>query len=151
MGRRELRPVVMAVVIAVLVMLALAPVASAAPPLSGGGYWYCVVPGDSWYRVSQKTGVSVWALKNANPSHHHWCDWLYVGHCLWIPQYQPPCEPCGACSPCGCSYWYQVVTGDTWYAVSRKTGRSYATLWRANPAHHHWNNWLYTGHRLCIP
>ncbi len=138
MGRRKLRLVVMAFVLAVLLTLVLTSVASAGSP--SGGYWYQVVPGDTWYGVSRKTGVSYSTLWNANPAHHHWNNWLYAGHWLWIPY--PP-QPGG--------YWYQVQPGDTWYGLSRKTGLSWWTLWNANPAHHHWNNWLYAGHWLWIP
>lgn len=115
------------------------PTPTATPP-SPGGYCYQVKPGDTWYRLSRRTGISWRVLWNANPAHHHWNNWLCVGHWLWIPA--PP-RPTG--------YWYQVVPGDTWYAVSRKTGVSWQTLWNANAAHHHWNNWLYVGHRLWIP
>ncbi|MGA9347742.1 MAG: LysM domain-containing protein [Anaerolineae bacterium] len=139
MGRRKLRLVVMALVLAVMVTLALTSVASAGPP-PPGGYWYHVVPGDTWYGVSRKTGVSVSALMNANPSLVRWNQWLYVCDWLWIPS--PP-VPGG--------YWYQVQPGDTWYALSRRTGISWWTLWSANPAHQHWNNWLYVGHWLWIP
>lgn len=146
MGRKKLRLVVMALVLTVMVTLALASVASAGPPPSGG-YWYKVVPGDTWYAVSRKTGVSVSALMSANPSLVRWNQWLYVCDWMWIPShYQPPCT-----YPCGGGYWYCVVPGDTWYGVARKTGVSYYTLWNANPAHHHWCNWLYVGHCLWIP
>jgi hypothetical protein len=51
-----------------------------------GGYWYTVVAGDGWYRVSAKTGVSVAALQAANPSKVRPPNyWLYVGEKLWIP------------------------------------------------------------------
>ena len=95
MGRRKARLVVMAFVLAVIATLAFSSVASAAPP--SGGYWYQVVPGDTWYGVSRRTGVSYYTLWNANPAHHHWNQWLYVGDWLWIPY--PP-------APSG--YWYQV-------------------------------------------
>ena len=139
MDRRKLRLVVMAFVLAVVVTLTLTSVASAEPS-QPGGYWYHVVPGDTWYGISRKTGVSVSTLMNANPSLVRWNQWLYVCDWLWIPY--PPL-------PGG--YWYQVQPGDTWYALSRRTGISWWTLWSANPAHHHWNNWLYIGHWLWIP
>ena len=138
MDRRKLRLVVMAFVLAVMVTLALTSVASAGP--SPGGYWYQVRPGDTWYGLSRKTGVSYYTLWNANPAHHHWNRCLYVGDWLWVPY--PP-------APTG--YWYQVVPGDTWYGLARRTELSWWTLWNANPAHHHWNNWLYVGHWLWIP
>ena len=147
MGRRKLRLVVIALVLAVIVTLALTSLAAACPPCPGG-YWYKVVPGDTWYAVSRKTGSSVSALMSANPSLVRWNQWLYVCDSMWIPCCPQPCCPQPTCY---CSYWYQVVPGDTWYAVGRKTGYSWWTLWNANPTHHHWNNWLYVGDSLCIP
>ena len=140
MSRRKLRLVVMAFALAVMMTLALISVASAEPALSGG-YWYQVVPGDTWYGVSYKTGISYSTLWSANPAHQHWNNWLYIGHWLWIPS--PPRAPIG--------YWYQVRSGETWYQLSRNTGYSWWTLWNANPAHQHWNNWLYAGHWVWIP
>jgi hypothetical protein len=49
------------------------------------GYWYHVVRGDTWYGISRRTGVSVWALMNANPSLVRWNQWLYVCDWMWIP------------------------------------------------------------------
>jgi hypothetical protein len=148
MSRRKLRLMVIAFVLAVLVTLAFNSVASAGPPSPpGGGHWYYVVRGDTWSRVSWKTGVSVWALMNANPSLVRWNQWLYVGDWMWIPQYYRP--PIGR--PGRGGYQYCVVPGDTWYSVSRKTGVSYYTLWNANPAYHRWNNWLYVNDCLWIP
>jgi hypothetical protein len=54
-------------------------------PPRPAGYWYHVVPGDSWYKVSRKTGVSVRTLMNANPSLVRWNRWLYVSDWMWIP------------------------------------------------------------------
>jgi hypothetical protein len=138
MDRRKLRLVVIAFMLAILMSLAISSVALAGPP--PGGYWYQVQPGDTWYSLSRKTGISWWTLWNANPAHHHPNNWLYIGHWLWIPY--PP-QPAG--------YWYQVQPGDTWYGLSRRTGISWWTLWNANPAHHHPSNWLYVGHWLWIP
>jgi hypothetical protein len=93
MDRRKLRLVVIALVLAVMLTLTLTSVASACPPCCGGGYWYKVVPGDSWYKVARKTGCSVWALMNANPRLIRWNKWLYVCDWMWIPKccYAPCC------------------------------------------------------------
>ena len=84
MGRRKVRLVAIAFVLAVLMMLTFSSVASAGPP-PPGGHWYQVVPGDTWYGLSRKTGLSWLTLWSANPAHHHMYDWLYAGHWLWIP------------------------------------------------------------------
>ena len=51
-----------AALVAIVLSLILVPAAQAAPEASGhgsGGYWYRIQPGDTWYRVSARTGVSV--------------------------------------------------------------------------------------------
>jgi hypothetical protein len=144
MGKSRLK-LMMAFVLAIMMTLILTSVVSAEPPSSGGGYWYQVKHGDTWYNLSRRTGLSFQTLWNANPDHHHINNWLFYGHWLWIPSSPTPApEPRGG-------YWYQVVHGDTWYGLSRKTGLSFQALWDANPTHHHINNWLFYGHWLWIP
>jgi hypothetical protein len=146
MGRRKLRLVVIALVLAVIATLALTSLASACPPCPGG-YWYKVVPGDTWYAVSRKTGTSVSALMGANPSLVRWNQWLYVCDSLWIP-----CCPQPTCCPKPtCGYWYHVVPGDSWYGVSWKTGVSMWGLKNANPSLVRWNDWLYVSDLMWIP
>ena len=49
------------------------------------GYNYTVQQGDSWATVAQRTGVSVDALKEANPDAVRENDWLLVGETLLVP------------------------------------------------------------------
>jgi LysM repeat protein len=141
-----------AALVAIVLLLILAPAAQAAPDTSGhstGGYWYAVQRGDTWYRVSAKTGVSVQALQSANPKHIHPRKWLYVGHRLWIPGYSPH-PPAPHPPPCG--YHYTVAYGDSWTRVAAKTGVSVAALRAANPhAVRPPRYWLYAGETLWIP
>ncbi len=139
MGKRRLRLVVIALVLAIMATLALTSVASACPPC--GGYWYKVVPGDTWYGISRKTGVSVSALMSANPALVRWNNWLYACDWMWIPCYPKPVV----------GYWYKVVPGDTWYGVSRKTGVSVWALMNANPSLIRWNKWLYVCDWMWVP
>jgi hypothetical protein len=143
MGKRKLKLVMMAFVLAIVATQVLTSVASAGSPC--GGYWYHVVPGDTWYKISRNTGVSVSALMNANPSLVRWNNWLYVCDWMWIPYCPQPCCP----QPCG--YWYHVVPGDSWYRVSWKTGVSVWALKNANPSLVRWNNWLYVSDLMWIP
>lgn len=135
-----------AALIVIVLTLILVPAAQAAPETSGhgpGGYWYTVQRGDTWYRVSARTGVSVQALQSANPNHIHRRNWLYVGHRLWIPDYSP--QP-------SCDYHYTVVYGDSWSRVAAKTGVPMAALKAANPhAVRPPRYWLYAGEKLWIP
>lgn len=137
--------------LALLLVMLVAPVAQAAPANTSSvqscGYWYTVQPGDSWSRLSARTGISIAALQAANPSHIHPHNWLYVGHTLWIPCGGPPPPP----PPPPCGYWYTVQPGDSWSSLSARTGISIAALQAANPAHIHPHNWLYVGHKLWIP
>jgi LysM repeat protein len=123
-----------------------APPPPAPPP--GCGYWYTVRPGDSWSRLSSVTGVSISALKAANPAHIHPNNWLFVGHTLWIPCGAPPPPP----PPPTCSYHYTVQSGDSWYAISRSTGVPVNTLYAANPGKVRPPSYvIYVGEVLCIP
>ncbi|MEA3335332.1 MAG: LysM peptidoglycan-binding domain-containing protein, partial [Chloroflexota bacterium] len=84
----------LALIAAMVLLLFLVPAVQAAPdasPQASGscGYWYTVKSGDSWTKLASWTGVSVSALKAANPSHIHPYNWLYIGHTLWIPCGQP--------------------------------------------------------------
>ena len=142
----------MAMLIAVLLIMAVAPAAQAAPePVPAAvscGYWYTVQPGDSWSRVSAWTGVSVAALQAANPSKvRPPRNWLYVGDTLWIPcASTPPPSP-----PPTCGYWYTVQPGDSWSVIARRTGTSVQALQAANPAKVRPGNVIYAGESLWIP
>lgn len=143
----------LAALIALLLVMAVAPAAQAAPPpapaASSCGYWYTVQPGDTWYKLSAHTGISVAALQAANPAHIHPNNWLYVGHVLWIPAGCPPPPPP---PPPGCGYWYMVQHGDSWTHVSWKTGVSISALQAANPGKvRPPSYWLYAGESLWIP
>lgn len=50
-----------------------------------GGYWYQVMRGDTWNKVSRTTGVPVAELWAANPKAVNAEQWLYVGQRLWVP------------------------------------------------------------------
>ncbi len=136
--------------LALLLVFVVAPVAQAAPATAPSeqtcGYWYTVQRGDSWSRLSARTGISIAALQAANPAHIHPNYWLIVGHTLWIPCGAPPPPP-----PPPCGYWYTVRPGDSWSSLSRATGISVSALQAANPAHIHPNHWLIAGHTLWIP
>ncbi len=153
--------------LALLLALLVVPVAQAAPPESSSvqscGYWYTVQPGDSWSRLSARTGISIAALQAANPAHIHPHNWLYVGHTLWIPCGAPPPPP----PPPTCGYWYTVRSGDSWSRlssvtgvqpgdswsrISQHTGVPLNTLYAANPGKVRPPSYvIYVGEVLCIP
>jgi LysM repeat protein len=50
------------------------------------GRWYRIQRGDSWSNLAQRTGLSVTALKAANPAAaSHPQGWLIVGQTLCLP------------------------------------------------------------------
>lgn len=134
--------------LALLLVFVVAPVAQAAPATAPSeqtcGYWYTVQRGDSWSRLSARTGISIAALQAANPAHIHPNYWLIVGHTLWIP--------CGGGGGGTCSFHYTVRSGDSWFAISRATGVPLSTLYAANPTKVRPPSYvLYVGEVLCIP
>lgn len=139
--------------LALLLALLAVPAAQAAPAAAPSemscGYWYTVQPGDSWSRLSARTGISTAALQAANPAHIHPHYWLIVGHTLWIPcTGTPPPPP----PPPSCGYWYTVRSGDSWSRVSYATGVSISALQAANPGKvRPPSYWLYAGETLWIP
>ena len=138
----------MAVLIAMLLVMAVVPAVQAAPAAASCGYWYTVQPGDSWSRVSARTGVSVAALQAANPGLvRPPRNWLYVGDSLWIPCASAPLPP----PPSTCGYWYTVQPGDSWSVIARRTGTSVQVLQAANPAKVRPGNIIYAGESLWVP
>lgn len=136
---------------ALLLALLMAPIAQAAPVSASSepscGYWYTVQPGDSWSRLSARTGISIAALQAANPAHIHPNNWLYVGHTLWIP-----CSGGGGGGTTTCEYYYTVQPGDYWYAIANSTGVPVNMLYAANPGKVRPPSYvLYVGEVLCIP
>ena len=53
------------------------------PPPPQCGYWYTVAWGDTMNSISYRTGVSPWAIAQAN--HLYNLNRIYAGQALWIP------------------------------------------------------------------
>lgn len=117
------------------------------PPPPSCGYWYTVQPGDSWSRISARTGVSISALQAANPGLvRPPSNWLFVGDHMWIP-----CSGGGGGGG-SCAFHYTVQRGDSWYAISRSTGVPVNMLYAANPSKVRPPSYvIYVGEVLCIP
>ncbi len=104
------------------------------------GYNYTVQQGDSWATVAQRTGVSVDALKEANPDAVRENDWLLVGETLLVP------------SRLSSSPTYHIVTaGESWNSIAEDYGVPVDLLRAANPGSIRTGNILYRGERLVIP
>lgn len=155
--RRSIRlPWVLALAMALLVVLGFVPSAQAAPEPAPAamscGYWYSVQPGDSWSRVSARTGVPVGALQAANPGLvRPPRNWLYVGDVMWIPCSPAPPGPPPGPPPPSCGYWYTVRPGDSWSVIAARTGTSISALQAANPSKVRPGNVIFAGESLWIP
>jgi len=133
------------VLIVVLLSLVVAPTAFAAPAsqYSQGGYWYQVRWGDTLSSIARYSGVSTWAIAQANGLANPNC--IYAGQRLWIPVQTPPPPP----PPPQCGYWYTVHWGDTLNSISYRTG---VNVWAIAQANGIYNiNCIYAGRALWIP
>jgi LysM repeat protein len=153
------------VLFVVVVSLVAAPAAVAAPAPHYGqcGYWYQVRWGDTLSSVARYTGVSGWAIAQANGLANP--NYIYAGQLLWIPCSAPPPPPpppqCGPypMPPCPpppppppppqCGYWYTVHWGDTLNSISYRTGVSAWAIAQANGIYN--LNRIYAGQVLWIP
>jgi LysM repeat protein len=68
------------------------PVATA-PEVEPNGSWYTTLSGDTWYLISQRTGVTMLDLWHANPALVRANQWLYAGETVWIPGVAPTAAP----------------------------------------------------------
>ncbi len=136
------------VLFVVVLSFVLAPTALAAPApqYAQCGYWYQVRWGDTLSSISRYTGVSTWAIAQANGlSNPHY---IYAGQRLWIPCQTPQPYPPPPPRP-ACGYWYPVRFGQTLSGIAAQTGVSAYTIAAvnglANP------NVIYAGMSLWIP
>lgn len=126
-----------------LALTLLSALLSTATAQQGEGYWYTVQPGDSWWSISERTGVPVGVLQSYNPQAIHPNLWLWRGERLWIPAPAKQQKQQG--------YWYVVQPGDTWLGLAIRTGVSVSVLKRLNPQAIHRNDWMWAGDRIFIP
>ncbi len=129
------------VVIVALVVALLVPT-SLVVAQQGEGYWYTVRPGDSWWSISERTGVPIGVLQAHNRHAIRPNLWLLAGEKLWIPTAAQQRQE---------GYWYVVQPGDTWLELAIRTGVSVSVLKRLNPHAVHPNDWMWAGDRIFIP
>ena len=132
------------VLIVVVLSLVVTPVAFAAPAPQYGqcNYWYQVRWGDTLSSIARYSGVSAWAIAQANSLANP--NYVYAGQWLWIPCSAPPPPP-----PPQCGYWYTVRWGDTLNSISYRTG---VNVWAIAQANGIYNlNRIYAGQALWIP
>ncbi len=104
------------------------------------GYTYTVQRGDSWGTVAQENGVSVTALKDANPNAVRDTDWLIVGDELTIPAEQSKPKKT-----------YTVKAGESWNSIAETLDIPVSELKAANPRSIRTNEVLFLGEKLTVP
>ena len=138
----------------VVLSLVLAPAAFAAPASASSasapqsvscGYWYPVQWGQTLAAISRATGVSSWAIAQANGLVNP--NYIQAGQSLWIPC--PPGPPPPPPPSPSCGYWYTVHWGDTLNSIAWRSGVNVWTIARANGIYN--LNWIYAGQALWIP
>ncbi len=132
-----------------LVLLA-GQAASAQDPCSGR--WYRVQRGDSWSNLAQRTGLTVAALKTANPGPAvHPQGWLIVGQTLCLPEGAAAPGPAGRQLASAGFIPVTVRRGDSWAVLAARYGVSVVALQAANPQALRAGQVLRTGDRIQIP
>lgn len=131
------------VVLVVVMLLSFLPLtAAAAPPKSGGCFWYTVRWGDTLSSIAWRYGTTVGRIAAdngiANP------NYIRAGSVLWIcpggwPPPPPPPYP----------RWHVVRWGETLWGIARMYGVSPWAIASANGIYN--MNLIYAGQRLYIP
>ncbi len=111
------------------------------PPACPNGFYYTVERGDTLFSIAQKFGVTVEALRTANPQIID-PNKIYPGQRICIPV--PPVPEC----PGG--FVYQVVQGDTIFLIAQRFGVTVQAILAANPQIVDPDK-IYPGQEICIP
>ncbi len=106
------------------------------------GFFYTIRAGDTLFNLSQRFGVSVQAILNANPGLDP--NNLQVGRRICIPGALPPPMP-----PCPNGFYYTIVPGDTLFLLAQRFNVSVQAIINANPGIN--PNNLQVGQVICIP
>lgn len=103
------------------------------------GPTYTVVSGDSWYAIAGRSGIGVRDVLAANGARLD--DTIVPGDRL--------CLPDGVDHTAMCSSTYTVVSGDSWYAIARRSGTTPSELAASNGVGT--DAALFPGDRICAP
>jgi len=113
-----------------------------APAQCPNGFFYTIRAGDTLFILSQRFGVSVQAIINANPGINP--NNLQIGQRICIPGALPPPLP-----PCPNGFYYTIVAGDTLFLLAQRFNVSVQAIINANPGID--PNNLRIGQLICIP
>lgn len=123
-----------------------APAAAQVPPCPGG-FLYEIRPGDTFYALARRFGVSLEAILAANPGVDP--RNLQVGQLVCIPGQAPPVPPVPPPVFCPGGTPYVIRSGDTLWLIAQRYGTTVEALLRANPGINPQN--LQIGQVICIP
>ncbi len=147
MIRDTLRILLTALLVVILLLLA---GQNSAAQSTCGGQWYRIQQGDSWSKLAQRTGLSVAALKAANPAAaSHPQGWLIVGQTLCLPEGATVTPTAQAPGPA--AFPVTVRRGDSWAVLAGRYGVNMAALQAANPQAVRASQVLRPGDRILIP
>ena len=113
-----------------------------APSQCPNGFFYTIRAGDTLFLLSQRFGVSVQAIINANPGIDP--NNLQIGQRICIPGALPPPMP-----PCPNGFYYTIVPGDTLFILAQRFNVTVQAIINANPGID--PNNLRVGQVICIP
>lgn len=121
-------------------------------PVCPSGIFWEVGPGDTFFLIARRFGISADELMAANPTQDP--ANLQVGTILCVPRRAPgaPAPPPGPprpLPPCASGIFWEVAPGETMFTIARRTGISLDALLRANP--HVDPNRMQVGTVLCLP
>ena len=113
------------------------------PPVGcPGGFAYTVQSGDSLFAIAVRFGVTLEAIKAANPQIAN-PDLIYPGQTVCVPGPRPPVT-------CPNGTLYTIRAGDTMFDIATRFGVTLQALLAANPQVTDPNR-IYAGQPLCIP
>jgi len=112
------------------------------PPVGCQGFAYTVQSGDTMFNIARRFGVTLDALKAANPQIAN-PDLIFPGQVLCVPVPMPPVT-------CPNGTLYTIRPGDTMLDIATRFGVTLQALLAANPQVVDPNR-IFAGDTLCIP
>lgn len=121
-------------------------------PACPNGTLVTVRPGDTFFLIAQRFGISTQQLIAANPGFDP--RNLPIGTILCVPRAaapapRPPGPPPGKFPPCPTGLFFEVAPGDTIFLIARQLGVTVEAILRLNPQVDPTN--LQIGTILCLP
>ncbi len=110
------------------------------PNVCPGGTLYTIKPGDSYYSLASRFGITINAIQAANPGVSP--TNLVIGQTICIPVVTTP-------TSCPGGFFYTVLAGETLYGIARRYGLVIDALLAANPGVD--PAFVRVGQRICVP